>query len=161
MEKKKKKETKSRHSLARRRKVNHLPSVRTNKSLGYKVRTIDSGFRSRILYRHEQKLFEFFMVWATRNWRLLDRVIWINSVLLDPSFIRTRAFGTNYDSFLSFFPLDCFQIRERSRIWFENRSTAMQHCVQLTTSIIDHRKRYSLFQSDRWKVCAREFRLQT
>lgn len=77
--KKKKKETKPRHSLARRRKVNHLPSVRTNKSLGYKVRTIDSGFRSRILYRHEQKLFEFFMVWATRNWRLLDRVIRINS----------------------------------------------------------------------------------
>lgn len=44
--------------------------------------------------------------------------------MLDPSVIRTRAFGTNYDSLLfsSFFPFsfrfDCFQIRERSGIWF-------------------------------------------
>lgn len=47
--------------LARRHKVNHLPFERINLwSVQYKVHTIDSGFR--ILYRHEQKLFEFFIV---------------------------------------------------------------------------------------------------
>lgn len=58
---KKKKETKPRHRHKWNGKPFTIGSNEINLSDTRSV-TIDSGFRSRILYRHEQKLLEFFIV---------------------------------------------------------------------------------------------------